>query len=199
MNKAKSGVIAIFDFDGTLTKRSTTAAFLRYMFPTRFYLTLPVLLPVFLAFRIGLCSIDNLNRFIVRLYFKGKNPQELKSNAQVFCQRKLPRLLNPEGMKKLRFHQTQGHRCFLATSAYGIYAHLWACQQGFDGVVATELEQDQRGLLTGKLLGTSCYGAEKVRRLALEIEGAEQIYAYGDSEGDRELLDSATHTFYRCF
>lgn len=199
MSKHKTGVLAIFDFDGTLTTRSTTVAFLRYMFPTRFYLTLPLLLPVFLAFQAGLCNIDTLNRIIVRLYFKGKNIQALESRAKAFCQKDLPRLLNPEGMQKLRFHQTQGHWCFLATSAYGIYARLWACQHGFDGAVATEFEQDPQGFFTGNLLGKSCYGAEKVRRLALEIDGAEQIYAYGDSEGDKELLNSASHPFYRCF
>lgn len=197
--KVRPSVLAIFDFDGTLTTRSTTVAFLRYLFPIKFYITLPVLLPILVAFQTGICGIDTLNRFIVHLFFKGKNAEMLKSVCEEFCQRDLPRLLREPGMQKLRFHQKQGHTCYLATSAYGIYARIWACQHGFDGAVATEFEQDERGFFTGRLLGKSCYGEEKVHRLALEIESAKDIYAYGDSAGDNELLSIATYAFYRCF
>lgn len=199
MNTAQEPVLAIFDFDGTLTTRSTTAAFLRHLFPLRFYCLSPLLLLVFFAFELGLCSIDSLNSVIAWAFFKRKNAASLYRRSESFCDNRLPKLLNAAGMQKLRFHQHQGHACYLATSAYGIYARIWALRQGFDGAVATEFELDKDGCFTGKLLGKSCYGPEKVRRLADTIACSTQIYAYGDSVGDRELLNTATHPFYRTF
>ena len=65
------------------------------------------------------------------------------------------------------------------------------------GVVCTRLEQDASGRLTGRLQGANCRGPEKARRLRawLEAEGLAdaEVWAYGDSEGDAELLAQADH------
>ncbi|MGH9000745.1 MAG: haloacid dehalogenase-like hydrolase, partial [Acidimicrobiia bacterium] len=47
------------------------------------------------------------------------------------------------------------------------------------------------GRLTGALLGANCRGAEKVARLREWLGGEElevDLWAYGDSRGDAELL-----------
>src|ERR1700737_4297946 len=46
------------------------------------------------------------------------------------------------------------------------------------------------GIFDGRLIGINCRGAEKVARLEKLIGGFDghQIFAYGDSDGDREML-----------
>lgn len=57
------------------------------------------------------------------------------------------------------------------------------------------MEIDSFGYLTGRFITLNCYGQEKVKRL-LEIEPDRKEYilvAYGDSRGDKELLEFADH------
>ena len=60
-------------------------------------------------------------------------------------------------------------------------------------VLATKMEVDKDGVLTGSFSTANCYGSEKVRRL-MEVEPDRENYylcAYGDSRGDKELLEFA--------
>ena len=59
--------------------------------------------------------------------------------------------------------------------------------------IGTKVEVDLDGKLTGRFLTKNCYGPEKVNRL-LEIEPDRKnyfLYAYGDSRGDKEMLECA--------
>ncbi|HEU5146872.1 MAG TPA: haloacid dehalogenase-like hydrolase, partial [Chryseosolibacter sp.] len=53
--------------------------------------------------------------------------------------------------------------------------------------------------LTGKILGRNCYGDEKVCRIKEEFDlpSFERIIAYGDSSGDREMLQLANESHYK--
>ena len=47
----------------------------------------------------------------------------------------------------------------------------------------------------------NCFGPEKVRRVKekYELENYEKIYAYGDSRGDKELLEFADYSDFKPF
>jgi len=57
------------------------------------------------------------------------------------------------------------------------------------------------GVVTGKLLSKNCYGIEKANRIqeVYNLSDYKHIYAYGDSRGDRELLELADESFYKPF
>ncbi|HAT8859178.1 TPA: HAD-IB family hydrolase [Legionella pneumophila subsp. pneumophila] len=191
-------VIAVFDFDGTLTYKSTTLPFLKFVSPLRFYLFFLLIYPVLIAYFCKLISVDTLNYYLCWLFFKNKTVSEIQSLGKVFAQQKLSKFLRKEAIQKLRLHQNRGDKCLLATSAYAVYINHWAEIERFDGVVSTEFETNGQ-VFTGKLLGKSCYGEQKIKKLAPFFSVKAVIYAYGDSRGDRELLEYATHPFYRCF
>lgn len=71
-------------------------------------------------------------------------------------------------------------------------------------VIGTKIEVTD-GRLTGRFLTPNCYGAEKVRRLQeacprLATErGNYNVVAYGDSRGDREMLEFADEAYYKPF
>ncbi|BCA97094.1 hypothetical protein TUM19329_34550 [Legionella antarctica] len=117
----------------------------------------------------------------------------------MFACTQIPPLLKSEAINKLKKHQEDGHYCILATAAYDIYIKSWAEFYGFDAVVCTVLEVGTNNQFTGHLSGASCYGLEKAKKVQPWINHNTEIYAYGDSRGDKEILALADHPFYRCF
>ena len=67
--------------------------------------------------------------------------------------------------------------------------------------LCTEMEVAE-GRVTGKFSTPNCYGPEKVRRLKEQLRLTRSLYiitAYGDSRGDKELLDFADVSHFKPF
>ena len=116
-----------------------------------------------------------------------------------FAQKIIPSLLRPEAMKVFERHLKNDHSVFIVSASPETWIRKWASQYGVE-VIATKLEIFD-GKMTGKLKGLNCYGPEKVKRIqaTVDVDAYQQIYAYGDSRGDKEMLDFATHPFYKKF
>jgi phosphoserine phosphatase len=67
-------------------------------------------------------------------------------------------------------------------------------------IIATKLEI-KNSTVTGKLQTKNCYGSEKSVRVkeAYNLDDFDHIYVYGDSRGDRELLNLAHTKNFRVF
>jgi phosphatidylglycerophosphatase C len=107
--------------------------------------------------------------------------------------RALPSQFRPETLERIRWHQEEGHEVVLVSASLRAYLDPVVDHLGLDGVCAVEMEVAGDGRLTGRIVGANCRGAEKVRRLDQWLAGrpADRLWAYGNSSGDRELLDAA--------
>jgi HAD superfamily hydrolase (TIGR01490 family) len=193
-------VVAAFDFDGTLTRRETLLPFLLHTLGAaavaRHAL---VLLPTLVGYALHLIRNDVAKERVFVRCLAGMHMDELQQEAERFAAYVLPGLLRHEAMQRLEWHKQQGHRCVVISASLELYVRLWAIKAGFDDVIATRLETQEDGRITGKLSGANCFGIEKVRRLEALLGAREgyTLYAYGDSRGDRELLSYADYPYYR--
>ncbi len=66
--------------------------------------------------------------------------------------------------------------------------------------IATKLEV-KNYKITGNYSGNNCSGQEKVRRIKenFNLSDFDLIIAYGDSRGDREMLELADNKNYKLF
>jgi phosphatidylglycerophosphatase C len=191
--------VAVFDFDGTMTQKNTTIPFLRFLWGNHFGWKFVTKLPNAIAYQLRLINVDQLNTAIAHTFLKNLSRDFLYQNGKNFSNLIIPRLLKDSAYSRLTWHQQQGHLCVLATSAYNIYVDYWAKKSGFNAIASTKIEFNMDHRATGYLEGKSCNGKEKLRRV-LELVGHPQIvYAYGDSQGDQELLNYATYAYYREF
>ncbi len=198
--QAEKQVVAAFDFDGTMTNRDTLFPFLSHVSgQLRFFRNFILLLPVLVGYKLGLIRNDLAKEQVFTRFFWGVKMDALKYKAAQFAAQQLPNLMRPEAMKRFEWHKKQGHRCILISASLDIYLQPWALIHGFDAVICSSLEVRSDGYISGKLSGANCFGIEKAKRLEALMGDRKRyiLYAYGDSEGDKELLSMADHAFYR--
>ena len=92
---------------------------------------------------------------------------------------------------RLRWHQEQGHRIVIVSASLDRYVLPVGAHLGVEDVIATSLEINPEGRLTGRLLGPNVRTHEKARRLRALLGEQPVAFGYGDSEGDREMLAMA--------
>ena len=185
--------IAAFDFDGTLARRDTLVPFLRMMRGTP-----RVLLAAALA-GVRTRDRDSLKVATIGHLFRGVPADELDARGRAYAAT-LGDVLRPEMVARLRWHQQERHAVVIVSASLGAYLRPLADDLGLDAALAVELVTGADGCLTGGVVGElNTRGPEKVARLqawAAERFGPAttfELWAYGDSAGDEDLLALADH------
>ena len=189
--------VAAFDFDGTLVPGDSLLPFVwRAAGPGRFLhaaLRHGPRTALATAARIG--SRDRAKAAFVRTAVRGLPISDVVAAAVDFGHR-LEQRVHPAATERIAWHKQRGHELVLISASLAMYLEPLAERLGFDAVLATGLEVGQDGFLTGALEGMNVRGPEKVARLEAWLEGCDcELWAYGDSHGDAELLAAADHGF----
>lgn len=200
--------MAVFDLDGTLTRRDTSLPFLRFVGSGGDLARALVVAAVFSGPDLwstwrgqgagGSVSLGSVvGRWEARLHeravsavVRGRAEAELSALGERFAPVVEDEVL--EGARsRIRDHATRGHRLVLASASLEIYVRPLAALLGFADAVGTRLEF-RGGLATGRFDGRPCWGEEKLRRVEALLGGDPVIdFAYGDSPGDEALLRAA--------
>lgn len=198
----KRKTVVAFDFDGTLTRRDTLAAFIGHACGRgRFLLGLLVCSPWIAAWKCRLCSNAEAKQHLFRHFFGGMAAGEFDRRCRRFVRERGDSLLRPGARSCIADHLRQGHEAVIISASPDNWVGLFARSLGIRHVLGTQLEMSPDGCLTGRFATPNCYGREKVSRLLALFPDrtAYRLIAYGDSRGDRELLDFADETHYKPF
>jgi phosphatidylglycerophosphatase C len=96
--------------------------------------------------------------------------------------------------------QAEGARVLIVSATPEIVIAPIARALGADLLIGTRLAFDDVGRATGAFAGANCRGPEKVRRLQEAFgEDVRLEAAYGDTDGDREMLALAEEQGLRVF
>jgi len=190
--------LALFDFDGTITTRAMFQPFLAYAAPRwRLAIGQFVFLPVVLGYKLGLVSSNTIRSCAVRFGFAGVAERTVLAKGLRFSREVLPGVLREIALERIRWHKQQGDRVVVVSGALDVYLRHW-CQQHELELICSELEVKQ-GVLTGRYRGKQCVNGEKARRVRARFDLTDfpVVYAYGDTEEDRDLLGLAHRRYYR--
>ncbi|MDB6055280.1 MAG: HAD-superfamily hydrolase [Verrucomicrobiales bacterium] len=194
-------VVAVFDFDGTLTLVDSFLPFLRQVTGRRRFWFLLFCsswdLVALVTCRIS--SHEGKQRLVTR-FLGGRSESELQRACETYSNSKLNSLLNKSAMERLSWHQSQKHLVILLSASIENYLIPWARQQSIPMVIGTRLEIENERI-TGKLSTPNCKGLEKVIRLQKAMPELSQfeVYSYGDSDADRRLAPISDHFLFRSF
>ena len=196
----KKSVIAFFDFDGTITYGDTFRHFLRFSVGwPRFIFNMLTVSPYLLLYLLNIVSRQKVKEKVISRFYQKMLYCDLKVKADAFVDSELDQHLRPEALRRIAWHQKQGHRCILVSASPEVYLNIWAKNKGFSDILATRLALTKHGSILGEIKGKNCWGPEKVSRIE-ELLGSRKefvFYAYGDSKGDKEMLSIADYPFYR--
>lgn len=189
-------MLAAFDFDGTISRRDSLLPFLVAVRGRAAVAgAIARLTPQLAAMAVGRGDRDATKERLVAALLTGHSARELHAAGRRHADN-LARHLRPATLERVAWHRNEGHRLVMISASPSVYLEPLAAELGFDALLATELEVGD-GRLTGRLAGTNVRGPEKVARLDLWLGDRRptEMWAYGDSAGDRELLDRADHAF----
>lgn len=181
-------VVAAFDVDGTLTTRDCVVPFLRELVGTVTLVGAVARRPAAASGALLRRDRDALKALAVGAC-RGRPASEVDRAGRAFADTRARQWLRPDTTARLRWHLAEGHRVVLVSASLRPYLEPLGEHLGVSDVLCTTFETDGSGTLTGRLLGANCRGPEKAERLRVWLGGeTAEIWAYGDSSGDRELL-----------
>ena len=192
--------LALFDFDGTISNRDSFLLFVRKTVGlARFYTGMVQLSPRIGRFLLKCYPNQNLKEDVLTRFFREYSITAFREAAETFCREDVPCILRRRAESRLRWHQNRGDRVAVVSATPELILAPWCRQHGLD-LLATRL-QVVDGRLSGRIEGENFRGMVKVDQIKnrYRLGNYKEIYAYGDTRGDKPMLALATHSFYRPF
>ena len=192
--------IAFLDFDGTITSRDTMLDF--FIFSggrARYYGGFLLYSPILILYKLGLVSIQFAKEKILEFFISRYSINEFDQLCQRYVTERLPELLRPKALKEIRLLKEAGFEIVVVSASPENWVGIW-CRQLKLRHIATRLSSSNEKF-TGRIEGENCRGIEKVNRINKEYKLDEYmaIYSYGDTKGDKPMLELATRAFYKPF
>jgi HAD superfamily hydrolase (TIGR01490 family) len=191
--EVKTKTLVAFDFDGTLTAKDSLWKFLLFTHtPIRAAWNMLLLSPYLCLCALRIVSNDKAKEKLIARFYK--NMEVTRFNA--ICLSFYPiinRFIRTEVVREMKQHLDNGHKVVIVSASIENWIQPWADHNGIDTVIATRLEVDPAGKLTGRFASPNCNGGEKVRRILALYPDRDNytLIAYGNGRGDRAMLQVA--------
>ncbi|MEO5943130.1 MAG: HAD-IB family hydrolase [Ferruginibacter sp.] len=192
--------IAFFDFDGTITTKDTMLEFVRFCKGTfSYYAGMVAISPWLLSMKFGLVSKAKAKEKLLSHFFAGTPIVVFNNNCQSFSEQVLPRLIKKNALDTITKLQAENTPVIIVSASAENWVKFWCLQNDVQLIATRLVTKDDK--ITGELDGKNCNGKEKVNRIKELFDPAdyEIIYCYGDTSGDKMMLQLATEPYYRAF
>ena len=201
--------VYIFDFDGTLTTRDTLLLFIRFVCGRWGFVAVFLrYAPLLVLMKLKLYPNWRVKQKVFAHCFGGLTTETFNDYCCSFARKYGSCVLRPKGFATVRKALDEGATVMIVSASVDNWVRPF-----FDDilttlsnptafvVLGTEVEAID-GILTGQFKSRNCYGAEKVRRLSAQLPAPREdcyIVAFGDSRGDKEMLQYADEAHYKPF
>ena len=192
--------IAFFDFDGTITSKDTMLEVIKYQKgKAGFYAGFFFNLPLMIALKLNVVSSQFAKEKMLAYFFRGMEEEEFQSACDLFSTCELAAMIRPAAITEIEKLKKAGFKIVVVSASAENWVKKWCRDAGVE-LISSRLEVKD-GLITGKLRGLNCNGEEKAVRIqsAYNLSEYDEIYCYGDTKGDQQMLALATKAFYKPF
>lgn len=197
----KTQTLAVFDFDGTITNRDSINDFLLWKYgPIRYFLSYLLMSPLIFLYFLRIVKNSTIKKAQIFFFLRGRTLDEFVNDCDNYAQKRLHKIVKQEAISAIQSHHEEGHIMIIISSSFPYWIKAWAKKHSFSHIIGTKLNP-VNGDINISALGKNCYGKQKVKRLKELYPNLSNfnIYVYGDSKGDKELLDLATYPYFKKF
>ena len=187
----ESKTLALFDFDGTLYLHDSFTGFIFHALRKRHIVKRGMqILPWIQAYYLNFYPAHRMRPKLYASMFKNSDAEEILQLAQDYAQ-KLILKLNPKLLEQLIQHQELGHEVVLVSASLDLYLKPVCSYLNID-LICSEVEI-KAGKMTGFYQTPDCSNTQKKIRILekYNLDNYAEIYAYGNSEEDEEMLSLA--------
>ena len=196
-----SSKIYCFDFDGTITHKDSLLEFIKYthgvagfLYGFLRYSHLLILM------KLHLYPNYRVKQQVFAHFYRGMTIGTFNKKCHNFaCDKK--NIIRKAARAKLEDATKEKAPIFVISASIDNWVAPFFEDEFQVTVLGTQIEVKD-GLVTGRFLAKNCYGAEKVERLKKVLTKSRdqyEIIAFGDSRGDKEMLEYADKGYYKPF
>jgi len=192
--------IAFFDFDGTISRADSFEKFIRFSFgDLKFAAGIIFLSPLLAAYKLKIIPNDKMKQLALSYFFKGMSEERFNKLSTEYSLDYLDIIVRQKAIERILWHQIKGHKVVVVSASIEQWLKPWCDKHNID-LISTKMEIVD-GMVTGRLFSENCYGPEKVRRIheKYNMDDYEYIYAYGDTRGDKEMLELSNEGSFKPF
>lgn len=194
--------LAMFDLDGTLLPTDSDHAFGEFM--VRIGWADPQAHAArndafFQDYQAGRLDMHAYIEFATASW-RDRDAAEIARMSDRFMREVIAPCVRESAQALVRQHRERGDRLALVTATNDFITGPIAQVFGIDTLIATELERDAQGRVTGRIRGTPCLREGKITRVSqwlaqegTRLEAYDEVVFYGDSTNDLPLLERVTH------
>jgi phosphatidylglycerophosphatase C len=192
--------IAFMDFDGTITRKDSLLEMIKFQKgKLAFYAGFLLNVHWVIAYWLRLMPNETAKQRVLSYFFAGIREITFQEKCDFFAQNILPGLIRPAALAEINALRHNNFEIVVISASAGNWIRKWTNQLSLE-LIATKLEV-KNGMMTGRIEGKNCHGEQKVVCILehWNLDEYKEIFAYGDSPGDKPMLALATKSFYKPF
>ena len=193
--------LAIFDFDGTISKIDSTKFFLKISFGKIhfFYGYYLRFIHLFILSKFGTYDFIKLKEKRISFFLKNMTLKKFDQLIHKFNTQFFNNYLKSDALKKLDWHKKNNHEIVILSASLNKLLSQWSSSNNYI-LIANNLSF-RNDILTGDFERPDCSYNEKLVRLneLIDLDNFDHIYGYGDTESDISFLNVVDEPYFQYF
>jgi HAD superfamily hydrolase (TIGR01490 family) len=189
----------LFDFDGTISNADSMFKFLKTLHKKYyFYFLLVKCTPLLIKYHFNIISKTSYKEKFLLIFLSQFSKNHLLARSSQFAISFQKHLKHSAISHIENLKEKKDNEICIVSASLDIWIKPIAKKLNVNSI--TTLSKYNNSLFSG-IHGENCWGEEKVSRIKelYDIEGFDEIYVYGDSTGDLQMLEIATQKRFKFF
>lgn len=189
----------LFDFDGTLTYKDTLFLYLKFYNSRKFTFQFIKHIPLFVLLKMKLLEAEKVKKSFISGVLKGQSRTQIEKKSQEFFETYYPQIIRDNALDFIKNIDPEKTESYIVTASLDIWVQPFADHFKMK-LLATQAEFKDH-VFTGNFAAKNCNGPEKLHRIKEALAGKryDKTIAFGDTAGDKEMMDWADESQFEFF